>query len=266
MDALESLVAAVCQSRKYRHVSRDLIRFLAARELSQGKKRKAALKGVKNKLHQIAGAYFTGQTAYPQWLAALTEASQCDDPAQFQAACRAVMQQHASTRERLSLLPHFYPTLFAELPLIRSILDVACGLNPLTIPWMPLTPDATYLACDIYHDLVDFLAGFLPLTGLTGRSFVCDLISGVPPERVDLALVLKVLPPLEQVERGAGLRLLQQLQADTLLVSFPAQSLGGRAKGMATTYETRFLALIAGEDWTAKRFTFETELVFLVRK
>src|SRR5262245_36790257 len=176
------------------------------------------------------------------------------------------MECHASTRERLGILETFYTTALAGLPPIHSVLDVACGLNPLAIAWMPLAPDATYDACDIYADMVAFLNDFFRLAGVRGQSQVCD-VAGNPPGRahappVDLALVLKALPPLEQIDKRAGLNLLRALNAKYLLVSFPARSLGGRDKGMVEHYASRFLALAAAEGWPVERFEFPTELVF----
>jgi 16S rRNA (guanine(1405)-N(7))-methyltransferase len=176
------------------------------------------------------------------------------------------MRAHASTRERLGILETFYSTIFSVLPPVRSVLDVACGLNPLAIPWMPLAPGAAYYACDIYGDMVAFLNGFFQLAGITGQAQVCDLVSSPPRVRADLALALKVLPPLEQQARNAGRDLLRALDARHILVSFPSHSLGGRGKGMADHYEQGFRALAESEDWTIERFVFPGELAFLVAK
>jgi 16S rRNA (guanine(1405)-N(7))-methyltransferase len=176
------------------------------------------------------------------------------------------MRHHASTRERLPILDSFYNTVFEALPPIASVLDVACGLNPLAIPWMPLAPGATYTACDLYADMIDFLNGFFRLAGIDGRAQVCDLISGPPRQRADLALVLKTLPTLDQIARDAGRDLLRALDTPYMLVSFPARSLGGRDKRMAEHYAERFEALVGAEGWQAERCEFAAELAFLVRK
>lgn len=164
------------------------------------------------------------------------------------------------------MLSQFYSEVFALLPPIGSVLDLACGLNPLTRPWMPLAPDATYLACDIYADMVDFVGQFLALTNTPGRAWVCDLVSSPPTDTVDLALALKLLPVLEQVEKGAALRLLQALNARHVLVSFPAQSLGGRSKGMPAYYERMLQTMVTEQPWELTRLSFASELAFLIRK
>ncbi len=176
------------------------------------------------------------------------------------------MRHHASTRERLPILESFYASTLASLGPVRSVLDLACGLNPLALPWMPLAPDASYYACDIYADMIAFLNGFFAQAGIRGQACVCDLAAGAPDEQADLALVLKALPPLDQQTKHAGRDLLRALNVRHILVSFPAHSLGGRGKGMAENYEQRFRSLADAEGWSIERFVFPTELAFLVRK
>lgn len=223
MEPIDALVQAVLDSPKYRAVSPELVRALGLRELAARRNLKAAIKETKNRLHQAAGAYFDARPDYAAWLAELAAAADGQHAAPFRhpsfsAACRRIMARHASTRERLPILETFFATTLAGLPPIRSALDVACGLNPLALPWMPLAPGATYFACDIYADLADFLRGFFALAGVAGEAEVCDLLAGPPARRADLALALKVLPVLEQLSRGAGLRLLRALNAPFVLV------------------------------------------------
>lgn len=83
---------------------------------------------------------------------------------------------------------------------------------------------------------------------------------------VDVALLLKLAPCLEQLEKGVVRRLLDELTAQVLIVSFPAQSLGGQRKGMVEHYTAQMEALIAGRDWMVERFQFASELVFRIRR
>lgn len=260
---LDTLVAAVLQSNKYRSVDPGLIRQIGARELLAHTGLKAAVKETKNKLHQVAGAFLDRPPRYGTWLAEMRAAK--DDPAALRATCRSIMAGHASTRERLPGLEHFYSTIFAALPPVNSVLDLACGLNPLAALWMPLTPGTHYAACDLYSDLSDFLGEALPLLGLKGSAGVCDLSSGAPPVEADVALLLKTLPVLEQLRRGAGHELLRAIKSPCLVVSFPTRSLGGRNVGMAAQYAGYMQGLI-DEGWAQQRLEFANELVFVVRK
>lgn len=263
-EQLVRLVAEVARSAKYAQIDPGLVARIGAAELAKGRKFKEAVKAVKNKLHQVGGAYQNSAPRYDDWLAELQAAA--GDGEAFRAVCRTVMSAHASTSERLPILDEFYTQIFEHLPKITSILDVACGLNPLALPWMPLADGERYLACDMYADMAGFLNEFFALLPVEGRVEVCDVVSSPPAQAVDLALVLKAVPCLEQIDKDAGVRLLDGLNAHYLVVSFPAKSLGGRSKGMVQNYEARFNELVQGRGWQVlDRLVFETELAFVVQ-
>lgn len=261
-EALETLVDAVTRSAKYAAISPALVRRLGAEELAKRRNLKAAVKATKSKLHQVGGAYFTARIDYDEALAQL--AAVREETAVFRQTCQDLMRRHASTRERLPILDQFYGRLLADLPPVHRVLDVACGLNPLALPWMPLVPAVEYVALDIFGDMMAFLQGFFDLVGVNGRAIQQDVLSTPPSETADLALILKTLPCLEQAQKGAASSLLDAIQARALIISYPVHSLGGRSKGMVSTYEAQFEALAHGRGWQVQRFEFQTELAFLV--
>lgn len=263
-DPQESVVRSVLASRKYRSVAPELVRQLAARELAKGRSVRQAVKAVKNQLHQSAGAYQTAPMRYARWLEALETAYAAGDPRQIRATLETILAAHASTKERLPFLDDFYAKIFAHLPPITSVLDVACGFNPLTRPWMPLPGSVPYHALDIYQDQIAFINRFFALAGLAGRAEVANALGGLPEEQYDLVFLLKTLPCLEQMDRDAGQRVLDQVHGANLVISFPRRSLGGRAKGMDEHYGERFAALWAGRSGQVQRLDFPNELVFVV--
>lgn len=264
--ALDAIVTEVQSAAKYRAIHPGLVRRIAAQELAKGRKARETVKAVRNKLHQIGGAYQETPIDYAKLIAELeTLPTQAVNP-ELQAFCRRAMQQHASTRERLPILEQIFAQALAPLAPLTSLLDLACGLNPLALPWMPLAPDAPYYACDIYTDQIDFLNRFLAHIRRPGRAELCDLTAELPTQRVQVALLLKTIPCLEQVDKAIAVRLLENIPAEHLLVSFPARSLGGRGKGMPENYEAHFMELVAGRNWKIDRFQFSSELAFLVSR
>ena len=266
-------MADVLATPKYASISPALVQAVAARALRAHPRSKEALKETKSKLHQIAASYvgadFQRAIALDILHAAFPAATGAPDAWRHPAvreACLAIMGMHASTRERLPHLERFYDTILGALPPIRSVLDLACGLNPLAFGWIPLAPGAAYYACDAVGSLVAVVSEFLALAGITGQATTCDLLSDPPLVQVDVALALKLLPVLDQVERNAGARLLRGLQARWIVVSYPTRSLGGRGRGMAANYERQFRDTIADQPWRATPFEFPNELVFLIDK
>lgn len=265
-EALDKLVNDVLSSTKYNGVCADLVRGIGSQELTKRRTTKEALKATKNKLHQVGGAYLDGRENYTAWLSELAAVAHNDNRTELQRFCREIMAHHASTRERLPILEQFYSIILADIAPIQSVLDIACGLNPLAIPWLPLAEDATYYGCDIFAPLVDFLNQFLQHMHVRGHIQTCDVIQACPTQEVDVAFVLKAIPCLEQIDKHAGYHLLRAINARYLIVSFPVHSLGGRSKGMAAYYTAHFRELVDDAAWDVRTFAFATELVFVVRK
>ena len=278
---LDELVAAIRASKKYAHIGEATLRHLGQIELGKRRNLKDAIKETRNKLHQIGGAY-QDSMHYVAWLSELAAAvpAAAAEPAArreiLAPILSRIMQHHASTRERLPILNPFYTTIFQALGEVHSILDVACGLNPLAIPWMPLRPDTAYHALDIYADMTEFIGQCLALLHVNGSAETCDVVAALAEPTsaaaqvlrrpIDVAFVLKTIPCLEQVDKRIGSSLLDILGAKQLVVSFPIQSLGGKRKGMLQHYSAHFAELMANRPWPVQRLEFESELVFIVSK
>jgi 16S rRNA (guanine(1405)-N(7))-methyltransferase len=260
-DELEQLLAAIRASANYRSISPELIRRIGTRELAVRSNLKEAIKATKTKLHQVAGAYVE-RTQYERWLHAIQAAN---DPEALRAACRTAMAGHVSSRERLGIIERFYNELFAHLGSVSSVLDLACGLNPLALPWMPSSISA-YYACDLDAELIGFVDTFLKHAGMSGRAEVCDLLAGLPSVATDVALLLKTVPVLDQLQRDGGLEVVRSIAATQIVVSYPTRSLGGRGKGFGQTYTEKFTTMAQHEGWQYKQLEFPGELVFIIRR
>jgi 16S rRNA (guanine(1405)-N(7))-methyltransferase len=263
---LKDLVAAVQANRKYAQITPALVRRLSADTLAKGLIGKSAVKSVRNKLHQVGGAYFRSHPDYEEALTQLGKLDNAPDSPALRQFCRDQMAAHASTAERLPILPEFFQTCLAPIAPLTSVLDLACGLNPLAAPWMPLDADCTYTACDIYQDMLVFIEEFSRHIGLHVRVKPCDLVGEVPNQTAQVAFLLKAIPCLEQIDKDIGLPLLQKINAQHILVSFPARSLGGRKKGMPVFYRDHFYDMVDGQGWQVREYTFPSEIAFLVTK
>jgi len=264
-EELDLLVGAVLKSSKYRNVYVDLIRNIGRRELSKRRNLREAVKATKNKLHQIGGVYFLTEPRYDIWLGKLRQASERGNE-ELRKACAEIMGCHQSTKERLRVLDEFYETIFSILPPFHSVLDIACGLHPLSIPWMHLPSQVEYYASDVYVDLIEFLNSYFSLVDVEGCAEVSDVVQNPPEVMADLAFVLNTVPCLEQIEKSAGLKVLESTDADYIVVSFPVRSLGGRKKGMQEFYEGEFNRFAHDKEWSFQRLELGTELVFVVEK
>jgi len=274
----ERVATAVVASRRYRGLDAELVRRVTAEELPRAGNEADAVKRVRRRLHQAVAAYRSaprdGSGALD--LARLESAwkGRLGDPA-FRDACATVLRRHASTRERLPHLEHYFPRLWeltGEPP--QRIADLGCGLGPLALPWMGLPAGAHYLAVDVDTAQLDLADRFLALVGQPHRVVAADLAATdlVPDtlvgERVDVAFLLKLVPLLDRRDRAAAGRLLGALDARDAVVSFPVRSLGGRGKGMERTYRERLTGLVAALGDRVNAVTEASipgELVFVLR-
>lgn len=233
MEPWEQAAERVAASRNYRQVSGELIRRLAQQEAAKGRSGKELDKAVKNLLHRDWGAFAGGGSAkaarlYRQGVEALPAAPVRAD---WQRAVTPALGQHASTAGRIAHLERVGAFLAPIAGSVTSVMDIACGLNPLSLPFMPFERLERYTAWDIDAGAVALVNDFLADYGLQPGAAVADAVR-TPPPPADLALIFQFLPVAERQERGAALRLLGS-PARWVAVTLPTASLGGNRRGMA---------------------------------
>ena len=265
-DPLDQLVSIILAKPKYQHIHPDFIRYIGKQELTKRTNLKEVVEATLRKLHQVGAAYFDCKPDYSTWQAQMKGLSKDIEDPNLKAFCKMVMKCHASSRERLPILKTFFHETLTKLAPITSVLDLACGFNPLAIPWMPLDKNATYFAYDIYSDLIVFINSFFEHTAVKGKAVTVNIMTDPPQVTAHVTLLLKSLPCLEQLEKGISRRLLNKINSRHLLVSYPIHSLSGKSKGMRNNYTRQLHELIKNKPWEVERFDFPSELAFLIHK
>jgi 16S rRNA (guanine(1405)-N(7))-methyltransferase len=270
---VEVVVTAVKQSVKYGDTSEATIRELAEEAVRQHKKAKPAIKAVRVRLHSIMAPYL-GDPDYAAEAVRLDAAFAANDAAAIAAVCLDCLNAHLSTRERLPILTDFYERIFTITGKPQTIMDIACGLNPLALRSMGLLPDngtrktddgLRFYAYDIHEPRIAFINHYFRLEGLPELARVQDVASALPQETVDVALFLKEMPRFERNYGGRGRPLLDALNANYLVISYPAVSTHG-GRNLTNRYREFMFQLIAGHDWPVTELLFDGELVFIVEK
>ena len=261
---VEAIVAGIARSRKYRDICEDTIRDLVLGELGPHQPVERAVRLSRKKLHHVVASYL-GDPDYREAADTLQAAFESEAPGAVREACTRIMAAHVSTRERLATLEPFYSRLFAVTGLPGSILDIACGLNPLSFPWMGLPSSTRYVAYDIQRPRVAFLNHYFSLQGLAPLARVQDVLVHFPEEEADVALIFKEVHRFEQRRRGCTLPLLDALRVRTLAVSFPSRSLSGRWD-LAGRHRRLFQEIVSARPWRLTELEFENELLFCVEK
>ncbi|HEY0604937.1 MAG TPA: hypothetical protein VGD58_18605 [Herpetosiphonaceae bacterium] len=263
---VEAIVSEIMQSPKYkdRPIARETVRDLVVMELGHYKKEKDLVKAVRKKLHRIVAAYL-GDPDYAAATLELSRAADSGSADQLREACARLLEVHLSTRERLPIYDQFYAGIFEVTGRPSSLMDVACGLNPLSFPWMRLPATTRYYAYDINQQRVDLLNHAFVLQGLAPLARVQDVLVEPPCEQADVAFLFKEVHRLEARQRGSSLRLLEALPVRWIAVSLPAQSSGGH-HDLRDRHRQLMAGIVAGQPWASTELEFESELVFCIDK
>jgi len=260
---LLEIVNTLKQTRKYRNICDDTLLRIADNMINRYKTKNDIIKATKSKLHQIYGAYVSQKNL--SFIETLV-----NDPRNFETRdlCRKtglkIMELHASTRERLPFLSYFFSDIFDVTGQPGTICDVACGLLPFAIPWMELSPETVYIACDIDARLINVINRYLSHLGMAENAVLRDVVVSLPEGSADVVFLLKTLPCLEQQEKHISLRILKNLHASHVVVSFPAMSLGGKKKGMQKHYGLLMRNWISELDVSSVTLEYRNEIVYIL--
>lgn len=254
---LEKLLAA----KNYRDVCPDTVRRVWNECAGRYKKQKDAEKAAREALHGITGAFMTPQEARQlAWDMQAWHVNKTDFDLE------RMLSRHASTRERLPLsdMDAMYARIFAATGRPRSVLDLACGINPIYLGARGIAAAGV----DISGSAVYAVNCFHENYGMPVSAVCADLLcpGAIPGARADLALLFKLLPLLERQETGGAVRVMQAVNARYLAVSFPTRTLGGRSVGMAGNYARWMDEHLPRDMAVADRFETRNELFYIIMK
>lgn len=257
-ETLKNIIKNISVSKKYKSLYEETIKRIAEECINRyGEKR--AEKEARNKLHQIWGSYYKSRPKFPKILKNFQKSYNKD-------MIINLLKLQSSTNERIPILSTFYKDIFSITGKPKSIIDHACGLNPLTYSWMNLPEGTKYTAFDIDIDQIKFLNSIFDFLKIQNFEFKLGDIISEEFDYTDVIFLLKLLPLLEQQKKGCSLEILKRQKCKFLVISYPITSLSGKQKGMLNFYIKQLTELIKDEKWITYRLVFDTELVFVIRK
>ena len=262
-------------SAKYNMLYPPLVERIYAEERAKYKKQADAEKSAKTRLHQMYGAYVQGNI-HKKATALLGELEEQDSLESLNKICVSIMGLHASTRERLPFIRQFYDFISAHTGKVTTVMDLGCGLNPFSMPFLGFDAGAlpsAYFAYDIDMRTSELLNRFFSCLGMPQYAGCMDLAVNTPKERVDLAILCKLLPVLEAQTPGRGFQLVCGIDAEFIVITYPLKSLGGREKGMGRNYSAAFAGAMeagllkrkSGNFVLAGQASIGNELVFILK-
>ncbi|MBF0101088.1 MAG: hypothetical protein HQK77_09300 [Desulfobacterales bacterium] len=121
-----------------------------------------------------------------------------------------IMSTHISTKERLPFYKTFYHELFQVIDYPESIIDIGCGLHPLSYPFHTHHHLKHYIAIDKDKQVISILNDLAPyLLPLIFKPLCMDLkdihwenISYTQQKKCDLAFMLKIVPVIQRQNKA----------------------------------------------------------------
>lgn len=260
------LVAKVLNSRKYRSsgLNHATIEDLIHQEALKHSSQKTLLKAVKRKLHNIVAPYLgeLDYSALQEQLSEISATNPNDD--EIKAFCRQVLAGHASTAERLPFMAEFYQQLFQATGTPNTLLDLACGLHPLALPWMNLPVNTQYHAYDILQPRIDLINQFFQKLGMPVLAENRDILVEPPSHQANLGIFFKEAHRFDKRQPGCNQAFWAQLKVDILAVSLPLQNLTGTHR-LLDQHRRLVLENLPAHKCVSE-LIIENEILFLIEK
>jgi 16S rRNA (guanine(1405)-N(7))-methyltransferase len=265
---IQETIASVLKSKNYSNLNPELVRDVVL-DFIPKYPAKILLKEVKNKLHQVWGAFWDGTPNFEKILDKLQKASSDQEKREI---LIQIAKLHTSTAERLSILPSFYNQIFNVCQGASSVVEYGCGLNSISLLLSSFGSNMKYIGYDIDQNEVDFLNQLFQIQGFDSSFkakcasiFNQDLTTD---KSLEVVFLFKLLTTLEQQQKGISLKILNNLPQKWIVVTFPVFSIGRKSKNMTEFYTKWFEELLTKLEFQVNitKLEFITELVFVIEK
>jgi hypothetical protein len=235
------------------------------KQFSKSKECDFLLKNVRAELRKVYGAFILKE--YKKKHKVLKKlVDQDDEPTHIE-----LLKLHKSTNERLNHYTELYVKILSAFPDDKKliILDLACGLNPIS-NFFIRDRIKKYYASDISSEDCKFLKEYFSKTNVDNEVFPLDLVEKESFKKLsaikcDVCFIFKTLDGLERVERNITENLFKSINANVLAVTFPTLTLSGHRE--IKEYRRVWLEkLLARLEWKYEKVLIENELLYLIEK
>ncbi|VVB76272.1 Ribosomal RNA methyltransferase (FmrO) [Candidatus Tiddalikarchaeum anstoanum] len=177
-----------------------------------------------------------------------------------------LLKSHKSSFERLPYYEEVYNKIFTITGMPSSILDIGCGMNPVSFEFMHLL-NVEYVACDINGKDLTIIQDYFNKKGITGRTVLFDAESSDYEfgKIFDTTFLFKLVEILETTKSHRLTEdIVKKVPAKWVIVSFSTKTLSGR--NMTGKRRTWFEVMLNRLNMPFEYFEIPNELFYIVRK
>ena len=240
--------------------------FKKYEKITKSKLFKQIVKDIRNIIGQIYGQFLTNEYLKKQNNLLLNKINFNDI-----IEINNLLKYHKSSRERINFYNEVYTKIF-DFYKPKKIVDLACGLNPLSYDLIKqkLNYFPEYFAIDLNKKDMDFLNLFFKQNNIIGFAKNYDLVEldfleDENFKNSDIVFLFKALDSLEEIKKNISKDLLLKLPQKYIVVSFPTRSLKSNIK-FNNTNKGWLRKLIEDNGWNYLTFEIENEFFFMIKK
>jgi 16S rRNA (guanine(1405)-N(7))-methyltransferase len=192
---------------------------------------------------------------------------------------KELLKMHISSKERIPFYSKFYEKIFKVTGIPESILDVSCGFNYFSVPFMKF--NGFYAGTEHKKEFVNKINEYFFLieefSEIKGKGFLLDLKEKDFDSRnellelnkgklFDVAFVLKLIPVMEREKKGLTENLIELIPAKWIVLSCSKESM--TKKEDISFRETFLINKFIKENslYLSSRIDFDNEIVFVVKR
>lgn len=170
------------------------------------------------------------------------------------------LESHTSTKERIKIYPHIYRKIFSITGEPKRILDISCGLNPLSYKYLGCKP--YYIATELTKNDCYLLKEYFKKEKIEGEVLQINLFKDCRFPSADVAFLFKVLGILN--DKKLAERIIKNLEVKYIIASFSLITITGRK--MNYPLQGWFQRLLKRLNLRYELIKEENEIFYVIKK
>ncbi|MDD5193085.1 MAG: hypothetical protein PHF67_00710 [Candidatus Nanoarchaeia archaeon] len=266
---INQILEKVKQNKKYRTISDEIVLDEIQNYLKKNPNESVndlMIKSIRKNLHRLYSSYSRGKKHKKNKLLEELRKNQNDLE-----IIKKILGTVVSAKERLYEYEKIYSEIFKITGKPATILDLGCGLNPISFPFMNLKK-LDYYAYDIDEEDIQFLNEYFKLMkskGLNGRAQILNVrdfekISKLPSS--DLIFLLKIIDLIDINNHKSSEELIKILIKKTrfIVASFATRTISGKPMNLPRRRGFEFMLKRIGLKF--ETFSIKNEVFYVISK
>ncbi|MBN1160247.1 MAG: methyltransferase [Candidatus Diapherotrites archaeon] len=212
----KGLLETLKETKEYKTISEETLKRVIKKNIEKYDNEKIAIKEIKKELYDLHNAYVK-MIDYKRALKQLEPAYKTKSPLKIKLAQEKILKRYDG--RRMKVIDTFYKEIFKVTGKPKSIIDLGCGMNPLTFPWMDLPEDTEYTCYDLDSEEIKFLNEYFELAGTKQKAIQQDIISKPVTKKADVAFLFKLITCLEWQEPGSAKEIVEKINAKYIVIT-----------------------------------------------